>query len=90
MKNSNQNIKERKNSKKRLHGIVVSDKTSKTRVVETEKLVRHPLYQKALKKKSKFYAHDEKEVSKSGDAVIIEECRSMSKLKRWRVIEVKK
>ena len=76
-------------ARKRLQGTVVSEKMKKTRVIEVERLVRHPLYQKALKKKNKFYAHDEKEVSHDGDTVIIEEIRPMSKLKRWRVVEVK-
>ncbi len=72
-----------------MQGIVVSDKASKTRVIEIERLVRHRLYQKALKKRARFYAHDEKEISKTGNVVIIEETRPMSKLKRWRVVEVK-
>lgn len=76
-------------SRKRLQGTVVSAKMKKTRVVEVERLVRHPKYQKVIKKRNKFYVHDEKEVSKINDLVIIEETRPMSKLKRWRVIEVK-
>jgi small subunit ribosomal protein S17 len=79
----------KKKNKKRLQGVVVSDKTKSTRVVEVERRVHHLLYQKALKKRNKFYAHDEKEISKLGDTVIIEESRPLSKLKRWRVIEVK-
>lgn len=79
----------KKTSRKRLQGTVVSEKMKKTRVVEVERLVRHPKYQKVLKKRNKFYAHDEKEISKLGDFVVIEETRPMSKLKRWRVVEVK-
>lgn len=76
--------------KKRLHGIVISDKSQKTRVVKVERLVRHPKYQKPIKKRKMFYVHDEKEISKAGDAVIIIESRPLSKLKRWRILKVKK
>jgi len=76
--------------KKRMSGTVVSDKNSKTRVVKVERTYRHPLYQKVLKTAKKFHAHDEKEISSMGDLVTIEEMRPMSKLKRWRVVEVKK
>ena len=79
----------KKVTRKKLRGKVVSDKMKKTRVVEVERLVRHKLYQKAVKKRKKFYAHDDKEISKIGDMVIIEEARPVSKLKRWHVLEVK-
>ncbi|MFC2062110.1 30S ribosomal protein S17 [Elusimicrobiota bacterium] len=75
-------------SRKKLQGVVVSDKMSKTRVIEVERLVRHPLYQKVIRKKKKFYVHDEKEVSKLGDVVTIEETRPISKKKRWRVSNI--
>ena len=76
--------------KKRLSGTVVSDKNSKTRVVKVERTFRHPLYQKVLRAAKKYHVHDEKEISATGDLVTIEEMRPMSKLKRWRVLEVKK
>lgn len=76
-------------ARKRLDGWVISDKMSKTRVVEVERFFRHPVYEKVMRKKKKYYAHDGKEISKSGDFVTIEETRPLSKLKRWRVIEVK-
>ncbi len=85
MKNNNY----KKTSRKRLQGVVVGDKVKNTRVVEVERLVRHRLYQKAIKKRKKFYAHDAKEISKLGNTVVIEESRPMSKLKRWRVVEVR-
>lgn len=69
-------------------GIVVSDKMDKTRVVEVERLMRHPLYQKVLKRQKRFYAHDESGSSKSGDRVVIAETRPMSKTKRWKVVKV--
>ena len=79
----------RNTRRKRLQGIIIGDSNEKTRIVEVVRLIRHPLYQKVIKKRKKFYAHDEKEVSKKGDSVIIEETRPMSKLKRWRIAEVK-
>lgn len=69
-------------------GIVVSDKTAKTRVIRTERLVRHPLYKKVLRARKKFYAHDEINQSKIGDRVRIQETRPLSRLKRWNVVEI--
>ncbi len=74
--------------RKDLVGTVVGDKVSKTRVIQVERLVQHPLYKKVLKVRKKFYAHDEANQSKSGDKVRIEETRPLSRLKRWRVVEV--
>lgn len=71
-------------------GVVLSDKMDKTRVVRTERLVRHPLYQKVLKVRKKFYVHDPKNESKVGDQVRIREMRPMSKLKRWSLVEILK
>jgi small subunit ribosomal protein S17 len=73
--------------KKRLTGIVVSDKMQKTIVVKVERIKKHPLYQRRFKVHKKYKAHDEKEECKIGDKVIIEECRPISKEKRWRVIK---
>lgn len=69
-------------------GTVVSDKMTKTVTVAVERKVRHPLYGKVIKKTKKFMAHDENEVAKAGDVVLIEETRPLSKLKRWRVRQV--
>lgn len=82
-----QNQNER-NDRKVLRGIVVSDKMAKTRVVSVERTFRHSLYEKTLKEKKKYYAHDEAEQSKLGDVVEIMSARPMSKLKRWRVFRV--
>ena len=71
-------------------GIVLSDKMTKTRVVRVDRLVRDPMYKKVLKFREKFYAHDEGNVSKTGDQVRIRESRPLSKLKRWTVVEVVK
>ncbi|MCM8805913.1 MAG: 30S ribosomal protein S17 [Candidatus Omnitrophica bacterium] len=71
-------------------GIVVSDKMDKTRVVLVETMARHPKYLKIIKKRKKFYVHDEGNISKEGDIVIIRQCRPLSKLKRWKLVEVVK
>ncbi len=70
------------------NGLVVSDKMDKTVVVAVENLVMHPIYHKYIKKTSKFHAHDENNECKTGDRVVIEESRPLSKLKRWKVREV--
>ena len=72
--------------KRTLQGIIVSDKMDKTCVVEISRLKKHPLYKKYYKATQKFKAHDEKNEYKSGDKVIIEETRPLSKDKRWRIL----
>uniref|UniRef100_A0A7C2K381 Small ribosomal subunit protein uS17 n=1 Tax=candidate division WOR-3 bacterium TaxID=2052148 RepID=A0A7C2K381_UNCW3 len=69
-------------------GVVVSDKMNKTRVVVFEFLKKHPLYGKYVRRRKKFYVHDEKNESRVGDVVRIEETRPLSKLKRWRLVEI--
>lgn len=71
-------------------GVVVSDKMSKTIVVEVERRVPHPRFKKIIRKTSKFYAHDENEQAKIGDRVLIIETRPLSKLKRWNLQEILK
>jgi len=69
-------------------GRVVSAKMQKTIVVEVERRVQEPQYQRTIKRTSRFMAHDEKNTAKVGDSVRIEETRPMSKRKRWRLREV--
>ncbi len=69
-------------------GRVVSDKMDKTVVVAVDYLKPHPLYRKIIRKTNKFHAHDEENACRIGDLVRIEESRPLSKLKRWRVIEI--
>jgi len=69
-------------------GTVVSDKMDKTIVVETERLMRHPVYNRTMKRRAKFKAHDEKNEARTGDRVKIVECRPLSRSKRWRLLEV--
>ena len=69
-------------------GVVISAKMDKTIVVEVERLVMHPLYQKYLRRRSRFMAHDEKNACKAGDRVRISETRPLSRHKRWRLQEI--
>ncbi|HDY72729.1 hypothetical protein LCGC14_3030060 [marine sediment metagenome] len=73
--------------KRKLKGIVVSDKMQKTVVVRVERIKAHPKYKRRYKINKNYKAHDEKQIYKIGDRVIIEECRPLSKHKTWRVIE---
>ncbi len=68
-------------------GIVSSDKMTKTVVVRVDRLVKHPIYRKYVKKRKKFMAHDEMG-AKIGDKVKIVETRPLSARKRWRVVEI--
>ncbi len=72
--------------KRKLQGIVVSDKMSKTRVVAVEGTRKHPKYQRLYAVTHRFKAHDEENTYKNGDKVIIEETRPLSKEKRWKII----
>lgn len=69
-------------------GRVVSNKMDKTIVVAVDYLRPHPLYRKTVRTTHKFYAHDEENQCQIGDTVRIEETRPLSKLKRWRLVEV--
>ena len=71
-------------------GVVFSNKMEKTIVVKVERSVPHPKFKKIIKVTSKFFAHDEKSEAKIGDKVLIAETRPISKLKRWRLVEVQK
>ena len=72
--------------KRILQGVVVSDKQDKTIVVKVERRVRHPLYQKFIKRSKKYSAHDAANVCKIGDKVRIRECAPISKNKSWEVV----
>ncbi len=78
---------ERANRKVRV-GKVVSDKADKSIVVAVETMVNHPLYQKRVKRTTKFMAHDEDNACGIGDTVKIMETRPLSKNKRWRLVEI--
>ncbi|MEK7542433.1 MAG: 30S ribosomal protein S17 [Patescibacteria group bacterium] len=74
-------------AKRRLTGIVVSDKMAKTVVVKVQRLKQHLKYLRRMRMHEKYKAHDEKQEYHTGDRVVIEETRPLSKEKRWRVIE---
>jgi small subunit ribosomal protein S17 len=69
-------------------GIVISDKMNKTVVVEIENKYSHPIYSKTLIKTKKYLAHDELEEANIGDQVLVQECRPLSKRKRWKLIKI--
>lgn len=80
-------MKERGQRKIRL-GKVVADKMDKTIIVAVERLVRHPLYKRVIRKTARFKVDDRKNEAKVGDKVKIIEVRPLSREKRWRLIEV--
>jgi small subunit ribosomal protein S17 len=79
---------ERGNRRRIKQGRVKSDKMDKTIVVVTETRVPHPVYKKVVRQSTRFKAHDEKNDAKTGDLVRIQECRPMSRDKRWRLVEI--
>ena len=87
MAEENKNLPARGNRKERV-GEVVSNKMAKTIVVRVERRFPHPQFKKIVKAYKKFYAHDEKAEAKIGDTVRIEETRPLSKLKRWKLVEI--
>ena len=72
--------------KRRLQGVIVSDKMQKTRVVAITRPKKHPRYKKYYKVTQRFKVHDEKNEYKTGDKVLIEEMRPLSKEKRWQIL----
>ena len=79
---------DKRGNRKTRAGIVLSNRQSKTIVVEVERKMIHPLYRKVLTRKKRYYAHDEKNEAKVGDRVEITETRPLSKLKRWSLEEI--
>jgi small subunit ribosomal protein S17 len=69
-------------------GVVLSAAADKSVVVKVENFVMHPLYHRFVRTSSKFMAHDEENTCSSGDRVLIEECRPLSRRKKWRVRKV--
>jgi len=87
MAEETKNLPARGNRKERV-GEVVSNKMAKTIVVRVERRFPHPQFKKIVTAYKKFYAHDEKSEARIGDTVRIEETRPLSKLKRWKLVEV--
>ena len=77
-----------RNSRKVRQGVVVSAAGDKTCVVMIEERKKHPLYNKMITRSAKLHAHDEENIAGVGDTVLIMETRPLSKMKRWRLIEI--
>lgn len=69
-------------------GIVISNKMQKTIVVKIENRYSHPIYAKTMVRTKKYLAHDELEECNIGDKVLVQECRPLSKRKRWKLVEI--
>ena len=74
--------------KRQVVGVVVSNKMDKTVVVAVERMVKHAMYHKYIKRRTKFAAHDEQNSCQIGDKVVITESRPLSRSKRWRVSKI--
>jgi small subunit ribosomal protein S17 len=81
-------LRGRHNGRKVREGVVTSTKMDKTVIVTVVSRVRHPLYRKTLQRTSKLYVHDEANDCREGDRVRVQETRPLSKLKRWRLVEI--
>lgn len=79
---------EERRIRKRLVGLVVSDKMEKTIVVVVNRLVKHPTYKKYIRRRVKFTAHDEQNTAHLGDTVEIVQSRPLSRTKRWRLAKI--
>ena len=79
---------ETRNLRKTRMGIVSSDKMDKTITVTVKYKEKHPIYGKFVNKTKKYHAHDEKNEAQVGDRVLLMETRPLSKLKRWRLVEI--
>jgi small subunit ribosomal protein S17 len=79
---------EKQRTKRQVAGIVLSNKMDRTVVVQVERLVKHKLYHKYIRRRTKFMAHDENNSCQIGDKVLISESRPLSKNKRWRITKV--
>ena len=81
-------MSDQRNRRRGTQGVVVSDKMDKSITVLVERMYKHPKYKKYLRRHTKYHAHDENNEARMGDTVEIVSCRPMSKLKRWRLVNV--
>ena len=88
MSDANATSEKRKNPRKVREGVVTSSAMDKTAIVTVTDRVRHPLYRKTMLRTKKLYVHDENNDCNAGDRVRVQETRPLSKLKRWRLVEV--
>lgn len=87
-RNSTPAVAARSRRRQQRVGRVLSAKMNKTVVVEVVRHVQHPVYQRVVRRRKNFYAHDERNQCREGDIVRIEETRPLSRLKRWRLVEI--
>ena len=86
--NEEAKVEEAGTGARKISGRVVSDKMDKTVSVSIERLIKHSVYGKYIRRTTKVLAHDENNECKAGDQVTISECRPMSKNKAWQVVSV--
>lgn len=79
---------QRRAVRKTLLGEVIGDRPDKTIVVRVSRRVRHPVYKKEITRMTRLYAHDEENRARAGDTVRLAETRPLSRLKRWRLVEI--
>ncbi|MCO4746311.1 MAG: 30S ribosomal protein S17 [Proteobacteria bacterium] len=78
---------EKQSGRRNVTGIVISDRMDKTVTVQVTRLVKHPRYRKYVKRSKNYKAHDENNECRINDTVVLEECRPLSKTKRWTVVQ---
>lgn len=75
-------------ARRAIQGVVISARMDKSITVLVVRQFKHPLYKKYIRRSTRLHAHDESNDCKEGDAVLIEECRPLSKTKSWRVVQI--
>ena len=81
-------MSEQSETNRTLQGRVVSDKMDKSVTVQVERRVKHPIYGKYIRRSTKVHAHDENNECRIGDTVVVEQCRPLSKTKKWRFVKL--
>ncbi len=81
-------MSEQEQTNRTLQGRVISDKMDKSITVQVERRVKHPIYGKYIRRSTKVHAHDENNECRTGDTVVVEQCRPLSKTKKWRLVKV--
>ncbi|RTZ71609.1 MAG: 30S ribosomal protein S17 [Gammaproteobacteria bacterium] len=81
-------MSEQDQTNRTLQGRVISDKMDKSITVQVERRVKHPIYGKYIRRSTKVHAHDESNECRTGDTVVVEQCRPLSKTKKWRLVKV--
>ena len=81
-------MSEQQQTNRTLQGRVISDRMDKSITVQVERRVKHPIYGKYIRRPTKVHAHDENNECRIGDTVVVEQCRPLSKTKKWRLVKV--